>query len=33
MNKTHQTAETMFIEAKGIKFAYRAFGKDSMTYQ
>jgi len=29
MNATHQTAETKFIEAKGIKFAYRCFGADS----
>jgi len=24
---THQTAPTQFIEAKGIRFAYRRFGK------
>ncbi len=29
MKTTHQTAETKFVEAKGIKFAYRSFGKDS----
>jgi hypothetical protein len=28
MNKyTHQTAPTQFIEANGIRFAYRRFGK------
>lgn len=23
----HQTAETQFVEAKGVKFAYRRFGR------
>lgn len=28
MNKyTHQTAPTQFLEANGIRFAYRRFGK------
>src|SRR5437899_11099713 len=26
---THQTAPTQFVEAKGIRFAYRRFGKAS----
>src|SRR3989440_12443413 len=26
-NYTHQTAPTQFVEAKGIRFAYRRFGK------
>jgi pimeloyl-ACP methyl ester carboxylesterase len=26
-NHTHQTAPTQFVEAKGIRFAYRRFGK------
>src|ERR1700754_2841035 len=26
-NYTHQTAPTQFLEAKGIRFAYRRFGK------
>jgi len=26
---THQTAATQFVEAKGIRFAYRRFGKVS----
>src|SRR5436853_421416 len=26
---THQTATTQFVEAKGIRFAYRRFGKAS----
>jgi hypothetical protein len=25
---THQTAPTQFVEANGIRFAYRRFGKD-----
>ena len=30
MNKyTHQTAPTQFVEANGIRFAYRRFGKAS----
>jgi hypothetical protein len=24
---THQTAQTQFVEANGIRFAYRRFGK------
>src|SRR5258705_5202303 len=27
MTYTHQTAPTQFVEAKGIRFAYRRFGK------
>ncbi|HEY6768064.1 MAG TPA: hypothetical protein VI386_25190 [Candidatus Sulfotelmatobacter sp.] len=27
MNHTHQTAPTQFVEANGIRFAYRRFGK------
>ncbi len=27
MSNTHQTAPTQFVEAKGIRFAYRRFGK------
>src|SRR6202051_3629584 len=27
MNHTHQTARTQFVEANGIRFAYRRFGK------
>ena len=27
MIHTHQTAPTQFVEAKGIRFAYRRFGK------
>ena len=27
MNHTHQTAPTQFLEANGIRFAYRRFGK------
>src|ERR1700683_4604933 len=27
MNNTHQTAPTQYIEANGIRFAYRRFGK------
>jgi hypothetical protein len=27
MVHTHQTAPTQFVEAKGIRFAYRRFGK------
>src|SRR5258708_38080373 len=27
MNHTHQTAPTEFVEANGIRFAYRRFGK------
>src|SRR5260370_30957021 len=27
VNHTHQTAPTQFVEAKGIRFAYRRFGK------
>jgi hypothetical protein len=26
-NYTHQTAPTQYVEAKGIRFAYRRFGK------
>jgi hypothetical protein len=26
-NYTHQTAPTQFVEASGIRFAYRRFGK------
>jgi pimeloyl-ACP methyl ester carboxylesterase len=26
--QTHQTAPTQFVEANGIRFAYRRFGKD-----
>ena len=26
-NYTHQTAPTQFVEANGIRFAYRRFGK------
>src|ERR1700704_4322514 len=26
-NETHQTAPTQFVEASGIRFAYRRFGK------
>ena len=26
-NYTHQTAPTQFVEARGIRFAYRRFGK------
>ncbi len=26
---THQTAPTQFVDAKGIRFAYRRFGKAS----
>jgi len=29
MNNSHQTAETKFVEAERIKFAYRRFGTDS----
>src|SRR5207247_8778356 len=27
MNHTHQTAPTQFVEANGVRFAYRRFGK------
>jgi hypothetical protein len=27
MNNTHQTAPTQYVEANGIRFAYRRFGK------
>jgi hypothetical protein len=27
MIHTHQTAPTQFVEARGIRFAYRRFGK------
>ena len=27
MTHTHQTAPTQFVEANGIRFAYRRFGK------
>src|SRR6202020_1022359 len=29
MIHTHQTAPTQFVEANGIRFAYRRFGKES----
>ena len=29
MIHTHQTAPTQFVEANGIRFAYRRFGKAS----
>jgi hypothetical protein len=28
MSHTHMTAPTQFLEAKGIRFAYRRFGKE-----
>jgi hypothetical protein len=29
MSHTHMTAPTQFLEAKGIRFAYRRFGKET----